>query len=193
MFRLSSTFCDGICYGLIPEKQGMEYIELERDKRFPSPDVKAAGNGIFIRIFFPDTESLLTECLLCLPSRIGDKDITLVANADIEAIPSGTPNKNLIVPSLILTGPGNIQKGLPAEIRISAGAARAGLESLLWINVDSDNGVMPLRRFQLATGEERLVAVRTEGLEVGDTVRVTAGIDSFKKLTTHVLTITEEA
>ena len=67
------------------------------------------------------------------------------------------------------------------------------MESLLWINVDSDNGILPLRRFRLATGEERTVIIQTEGLETGDIIRVTAGIDSLRKLASHTLNIKEGA
>ena len=190
MFRLSSTFCDGVCYGLTPEKRGMEFIELEKDRQMPGSGVRAAINGCFIRIFFPDTESLLPECLLCVPRRIGDREITLVADTEIVELPQGIPNKNFIIPTLTLAGPDSVRKGLPVEVRVSARGA-GGLESLLWINVDSDNGFMPLHRFRLATEEERAVTIRTEGLEAGDSIRVTAGIDSLRKLVSHTLKITE--
>lgn len=192
MFRFSSTFCDGACYGLTPEKQGMKFIELEKDRQMPASGIRAAMNGYFIRIFFPDTESLLTECLLCIPRRIAGRDMNLVANTEIVELPQGIPNRNFIMPTLALAGPDSVQKGLPVEVRVSARGA-GELESLLWINVDSDNGILPLRRFRLATGEERTVIIQTEGLETGDIIRVTAGIDSLRKLASHTLNIKEGA
>lgn len=190
MFRLSSTFFDGACYGLAPEMRGIQFLELEHDREMPTASIKAAGSGYFIRIFFPDTESLLTECLICLPRRIADREMTLVANAEIVELPQGVPNRSFILPRLALAGPNSVRKGLPAEVKVSATGA-GGLESLLWVNIDSDNGFMPLRRFPLATGGERSVIIHTEGLEAGDSIRVTAGIDSLRKLVSHTLNITE--
>ena len=190
-FREHPQFKDLSAFGIGGARGSVCYANIDPGKQVHTSfgDLHMV-NGYPFTLIFPDTESTFDDAVILLPNFL-DGSMELHHNGDVQGEIYFTPGSHpwnrppvmdMTFPGMTLSGPEEVEAGGEVTMTLHCTDSPLGLGSMYRVHLACDNGFLPRRTFSMDADSTVTFTLSTAGLEAGDMVSVSAGVDACKSL-----------